>query len=523
MGAPDSDQRWQRLALSAVLIVSTVCRSVHLDVPLLNGMALKQVFIAHKARSIAGPPFSLLNNSFDFLQEDGRRLTLTEEFPLYTGLLAVAYRTFGELEWMGRLFSSVATLIACVALHDLVRREFGRGVALWATTFFAFSPLLLFYGQAVQPDACMLACMLLACCAWSRFLERGGCGWWLAAAAAAMLAGLFKYFGLVVLLPLAGMTFRAHVRRIRCWTYFLALAIAATSPLAAWTAGIFLVQPNPARHGSYFLFQMPELLIRETLYLRFVDRFLYKDFGPIGAAFLAVGVMAAALGRNNVRARPILGWTGAGLGFYFLFAPQLRFHDYYELMMLPAASVWAALGFNMLLRMLAGQAESGLCWRRTWLAGTAWTLTILVQSPPVMRGKFNWDRGYLQAAQRIQELTTARERVVVIGGYGAAEVLHYAHREGWALAAADLPDGDQQERILSFQELGARLVVVQLNPELSPKDRRRCLEIIGSFRAAEHYSGPWLSDGRDSEFFIASLNDPAEPAVNSAHPVAARR
>src|SRR5260221_8759932 len=99
-------------------------------------------------------------------------------------------------------------LLATAALYDLFRRELGRDLALLAAMFFAFSPLLLFYGQAVQADSSMLACMLLTACCYRRLLDTGRWRWWLAAAVCGAMAALFKYYGLMVLLPIAYMQLR---------------------------------------------------------------------------------------------------------------------------------------------------------------------------------------------------------------------------------------------------------------------------------------------------------------------------
>src|SRR5439155_26772106 len=99
-----------RLALTLILAGSFLIRLYHIDTPLLDGMAVKQLYVAQKARAVAGPPFNLLNNSFDFLTSDGERLVLTEEVPLYTGVLAVGYRLVGEADWLGRLLSSLGWL-----------------------------------------------------------------------------------------------------------------------------------------------------------------------------------------------------------------------------------------------------------------------------------------------------------------------------------------------------------------------------------------------------------------------------
>lgn len=501
---------WQRRALATVVIASTLLRCVHLGVPLLDGMAVKQIYIAHKARGIAGPPFSLLHNSFDFLDENGQRTILTEEIPLYTGLLAGAYRLFGEHEWLGRLLSILASGVAVMALHDLVRREMGRALALPATMFFALSPLLLVYGQAVQPDMCMLAGMLVACAAYSRFLARRTLRWWLTAAVAGAFAALFKYYGLMVVVPLAFMTFRAAGARRRTWLGFMLLVTSTIAPVAIWMIAVFLYSPNPSRGAVYFLFQMPELLWEKVLYFRFVDRFLYKDLGPGTCAFLVVGVASAALGKLDHTVWPIVGWTVTGLGFYFMLGPLLRCHDYYELMLLPAASVWAASGWNYLYRCLAREPAG---YSRRWHGTLAsWLVALsLLHSPWVMHGKFKWDHGLALAGQRLDELASRSGRVVVIGPAGAASVVHYSRREGWVAFDAATPTA-WRDRLARYRDLGAEYAVIYINPELSTADRHRFTDLATELGPAEHHAGAWLSDGRISEYYVVKLTTRADVA-----------
>ena len=68
-----------------------------------------------------------------------------------------------------------------------------------------------------------------------------------------------------------------------------------------------------------------------------------------------------------------------GLGFYVLLAPKSVKHDYYELMMLPAAAAWAAIGFQALGRQAR---QWGM---RPRLAGAVGVVllatTAIVQSP----------------------------------------------------------------------------------------------------------------------------------------------
>src|SRR5262249_26533982 len=247
-----------------------------------------------------------------------------EEAPAYSGLVGLCYRLFGEREWLGRMWSILASIVALVAFRDLVEREFDGRTALVATLFLAVCPLFIFYGRAVLPDPAMLAGMLAAACCYRRYLDGDGRGWWLLALLAGGLGALFKYYGLMVLIPLADMERRRDGWRACCRLRFLVLVVGIFVPVALWTLAIFDRNPNPSRGGIYFLFQQPSMLLDGVLYKRLIERFLWKDCGPFTMLFLVIGIGAVLMRRK--RATPVYAWTLMGLLFYFLLGPKLDRH-----------------------------------------------------------------------------------------------------------------------------------------------------------------------------------------------------
>jgi hypothetical protein len=342
----------------------------------------------------------------------------------------------------------------------------------------------------------MLAGMLACAACYDRHLVRGGGGWLVAAALAGLLGALFKYYGLMVLVPLAVMTWQWRGWRGCVSGRFLVLAAVLVVPVAVWTGAVFAATPNPARAKPYFLFQMPDLLWRPTLYLRFVDRFLFKDCGPVTAALVVAGVVAALRGRVN--ARPVYGWTAMGVLFFFGLGPLLRCHDYYELMLLPAAAVWAALGWRAL-------------WGRDGRAppriGAAVLLAAaVIHSPWLMGGKFELERGYRVLAERLQQVCPPGGRVVVLGPVEGADVIHYARREGWAYA--DLPPAaDAPEALARWRRHGAAFVAVYRNRPFSAEELDAVRALMASLPVREHAAGPWSARGRWCEYTILGLCD----------------
>lgn len=304
---------WVRGAMLGTLLVAAILmRLNHLQGPLLDQMHSKQVHVANYARNIARAPWNPLRFTMDFLDERGSAMMLTEEFPLYNGLLGACYRLFGEYEWLGRVLSLLGSLVGILAVYDLVRREYYEPTGIVAAFLFAMTPLLLFYGRGVLPDPWMTACMVLCAAFYRRHLDEGYKARWLAAAAVAgLLAALFKFFGLVVLIPLADMAYRRCGWRAWFSRRFVTLAPAMTLPVALWIATVFIQIPNTSSRTSYFFWQVPESLWSPRLYERLTLGLVVKDCGPLAGVLILWGMFGAALGRT--RSRPLWGWSALGL------------------------------------------------------------------------------------------------------------------------------------------------------------------------------------------------------------------
>jgi 4-amino-4-deoxy-L-arabinose transferase-like glycosyltransferase len=484
-------------ALLILLALAALTRLYHLHAPLIEQLYPKQVYIANKARSLARNPLQPVKISLDFLDAGGQRMVLVEEVPVYTGLIAAGYRLVGEHEWVGRLWSLLASLLAIAALYDLLKREFDEGMGLAAAFLFAFSPLLTFYGRAVLPDPCMLACMLICVACYRRHLDGEGPAawrWLVGAGAAGLLAGMFKYFGLLVLIPLADMAYRRDGWRGWRSARFLGLVAALTLPMAAWIVGVFARYPNPTASTSYFVFQEWWTITHPRLYERLTLGFLVKDFGPVAAFFLVIGVMGACRGAAS---RPLWGWTAAGLLFAVLTAPKMLDHDYYGLVLLPAAAGWGAVGWRTSERFL-GQ-------RRGLSLGLAAAAVVVVHSPFVMRSKYEQETGQTVVAGRLQQLCPAEGKFVVMGQRFSWPVVHYSGREGWVEQLPGLPR-DWRERFARYREMGARLVAVYFDPTVPAAARATYRPALEGLPVVEHRAGPWFRAGRPVEYYILRLD-----------------
>jgi 4-amino-4-deoxy-L-arabinose transferase-like glycosyltransferase len=507
-----TSRRHELACLLAILALGLIVRLPQLHAPIADHLQAKQAYSSNKARNIARTPFNPMRLSLDLLDDQGRPMELAEEVPLYIGMLGAAFRLFGESEAWGRLLSILASLVAIAAFYDWATREYGVRVARAATLLFSVMPLFVFYGRAVMPDAWMLAMMLACAAAYRRFLDSGKTRWLILAALCGAFAPLFKYWALMILIVLADMARRAG--GFRAWTRppFLLLSAALVLPTALWTLLFFAGAPNPVHTGwvsgqpasPYFVFQNPGVLRDRTFYGALFSRFLARDCGPIAAALLAVGILAWTRRRFRDRFAPnsLLAWTAMGLLFYVALAPKLIDHDYYELMMLPAAAVWAALGWFVLV----GDGASLL---RRRLATATLVLAVGTGLPWAVGAMFRVDEGKVALGQSLKRHSPSGTRVVALSPAIAMIVpIHYSQRAGWTIPANELP-GDWPARLARWYQLGARVVGLYFDAKTEPAQRASFQPLIDALPILEHRTGGHnrRSNNYEFEYIVLRLND----------------
>jgi 4-amino-4-deoxy-L-arabinose transferase-like glycosyltransferase len=488
------------LGLVVLLLLTAVFRLYRIDAPVVDGFWDKQVAVANKARNMAGPPFTLLDGWLDFcVTPDGQRLQFTEEVPLYVGIVALGYRAFGEQDWFSRMVTAIGSLVAVGALASLLRRECGDKFALVAAVLFASCPLLVFYGRAVMPDVCMLACMLLAAAFYRRFLDEPRVRWLVACGLAGMIGAGFKYYGLMVLLPIAELAHRRRGwRALLHWEFLVPVAMMVV-PLALWMLTVFVRTPNPTRGDIYLLFQQPDVLWRSKLLSRLFGGFFWKDCGPVTLGLMVVGAYAIAF--RSMGSRSLWSWLGMGLLFYFLLAPKSVGHEYYALMLLPSAAICGAVGWTCLwnaAKERIPQRTLPLC-----LVACLPLAAIALHSPYVTQGRFRQETGFVLAGRRLDALCSPQGRVVA-GPVTPQPIIHYAHREGWTWHEQNLTDW--RALMTRCQKARGEYVALYFDHRTSPEQRASYAPMLAALPLVEHQTGPFGRGGEMREYFILKLH-----------------
>ena len=156
------------------------------------------------------------------------------EFPLYPWTIALLYKAFGIHEAFGRLISFGLSLVTMAFFFRLARSLLSPAGAIGAAVFFALSRLVVFISHAIQPEALMFCCYVIAVYAFLRWLEDDSQVHYYTALVATALAILAKapaahigIFLAIVLLQEKGL---AALRRLRVWLF----AIGSLLPAALW-------------------------------------------------------------------------------------------------------------------------------------------------------------------------------------------------------------------------------------------------------------------------------------------------
>ncbi|MHB1558934.1 MAG: ArnT family glycosyltransferase, partial [Isosphaeraceae bacterium] len=338
-----------RWALAATLAAAFAVRAVGAGQPIVENYVGRQVPTAMVARNlergsgVLWPRLDTAPSPNYFLVEP----------PLY-GLGVVALnRATGSmlgLEASGRVLSAIATAVAAGGVFLLAVRQCGVRAALRSAGVFAAFPVTIRYGRAFQPDMAMLGAVLAGLACWDRAIDPArpssrrawlGAGWVLLAVGLALK--------ILVLPVVAVMAWRLETRGRAARLVAVSAALGPALLWYGWAAHLVAAGGGSrasADNGAIWIGLIAgsarALFDRGTwaMVVRFVA---VRAFTPIGAILAAAGLIA---GRG---AGPWRAWSLAAGFTLAMLAPKLH-HEYYFLLLAPAAAAGCGLMLDRLAR-----------------------------------------------------------------------------------------------------------------------------------------------------------------------------
>ncbi|HVA46352.1 MAG TPA: glycosyltransferase family 39 protein [Pirellulales bacterium] len=290
-----------------------------------------------------------------------------------------------------------------------------------------------------------------------------------------------KIYMIVILLPLAAKAGRkctdlpAALRRR--WSFAcLAMLAIGILPAVAWCLLVlWLASSDHAlssrvfdslRHSGAVHHVPSAMLASPDFYWRLLGNLWGVGLTPVGAALAGLGLCSRSSRRH-------LSWLAAMALLVALLPGKFFELHYYTLILVPALSVLAGIGWEELAGWISGRVARGTSHKAfvasaCMLAGIACSLRLAIGPAFVTPRE---DRAVTVAAAAVRELSAEGEPVATLHGAGP-DLLYYCNRPGWALSANDRR---LEQTVDRCRRQGARWLVVA---DLAPIEANPALKAV---------------------------------------------
>jgi hypothetical protein len=444
-----------RILLAFVVLLGFCARGATYKTPLLDHHAWRQADTAAIARNFYRERFNIFYPQID--QRGGRADGYVE-----TGLEALAFvvaalsRAGGSFHYeTGRILSALCFIGSALLLWRFVQRRYGERIGLTAVFLYAFAfPLTLFIERAFMNEALLLmlsfACLVSAQ-SWLQPVPGGRSPrQLLALLTASSLIAAIKVPYLIIWAPIAGLFIEQRGWRVFRSAELWLLAIVNLAVAGAWyTHAHQLAAQTGLTFGlSDKLFEA-SLVFSPAFPARIFERLVRDVLTPVGLVAAGGGLWVAARERRWCEPLGVAGFVA-----YLLIVARGNFHhDYYQLPIMPAATVLAALGAVRGAELIGGANAA----RRDRVLASVLALALIAGYVRAVSANswYEYDRDELAACDALRRETSPQERVVMIGNNNP-QLLVCIDRKGWLYGAHEV----SVERARAAWDAGASIAIM---------------------------------------------------------------
>jgi 4-amino-4-deoxy-L-arabinose transferase-like glycosyltransferase len=450
--------RRELLPLLLVVALGAGLRLQWIRAPLIDAHRWRQVDTASIARTFYEEG---INPLYPQVNWGGRDAYVEMEFPILPAVVAALYELIGPQEYLGRVVTMLFSTATIVMIYALAAELLGPAGALPAALLFAVSPAAVFFGRTFMPDSMMLFFWVAGVLAFLRYARTGSRrALWLGSAAAT-LACLAKIPALMMFAPIAAAAWHwkgTAALRDRALLVALAIPLGAT---VVWywhafrlyqdTGLTFGILIHPARTyppeiapgpwtTAFSKWSSLRLLASSGYYLTLLDRLYHILLLPFGFAGAVLGACAWKWRDGRIVAD---AWLGAIVLFVLVAAEANIGHEYYQLPIIPVASLYFGAFARPAIETAAGAGR----WAAARLVGVTAVLALVGYIgffySGVITSHFrpnSLDLRLLAAGSAVEQAVPPDALVVVADDYGVTSplLLHFAHRKGWSFDVANL-------------------------------------------------------------------------------------
>lgn len=499
--------------LLLIVALAFILRCQGLFNPLLDKHSWRQTDTASIAYNYYTSGMNIFQPKLDVLPEV-REL----EFHLYPYTVALCYTLFGFNEVWGRVVSILCGLGTLWFIFLLTRKYFNESAALYASFFWASSPMAVFYNRTFLPESMMLFCSAAGMYWFLRWSENEKIRHLLAASGFISSAFLIKLTSLFLAWPIGYVLWQKHSKKIfsALPVYLFGLMILIGPVLwysyqhhlfktVSWGTSIFEVGSDKWFNTSILL--NPHFY--QKVWLQYLGE---QHFAYTGYVFLFIGWFVTP----PPKAKVFGIWMWAVFAYFIIVAVGNYVHEYYQLVVLIPGSVLVGRGVALCFEYVS-----------KWKKPAVWLLIIVALAwLPLYgylrsTGRMKFDLTYRLAGEALAQVSSPKDRALVISD-GEPEVLYYAHRKGWHLEREKytldwvnwyIPQGVKYVVVKGKErkELTALPKNVEgLEKTLTSLDQRTINELKGYFPVVKQTDWYWIFRTDKPTREVIMINPPAK-------------
>lgn len=365
----------KKVAIFLLLVAGFGIRLWKINTPLADWHSFRQADTAAVARNFVKHGYDLLHPRYDDLSNiasgkenpQGYRFV---EFPLYNTAHALLFQGISaakegaiSFEAAGRLTTIFSSLMSAIFLYLIVRELLGELMGFLTMGFFLFLPFNIYYSRVILPGPTMVMASLASI----YFLTKTqSANWqtkskvaWLLSLVLAMAAILIKPYAVFILLPswlVYFFHFERGLRQTRATgqsvfivlLYFGLYALISILPFVFWR--LWMQQFPEGIPANQWLLNAEGIRFRPAWWRwLFAERLGKLILGYWGTILFGVGLTIRGVKKWSKEAL-FYSWLLGALIYLAIFASGNVRHDYYQILIIPALSVFLAKGALFLLK-----------------------------------------------------------------------------------------------------------------------------------------------------------------------------
>ena len=338
-------RKFELFLLSAILFVGLVLRLYKIDRPIADWHSWRQADTAAVARNFIKEGFNPFIPKYDDMSKQANGLDNPQryrfvEFPILNTLIAGVWSQTGINVTYARLVTVFISLGSIALLFLLVRFLSGLPVAVLSAFFFATIPYSVFYSSAILPGSLMVFGILGLYFCFIRWLETKNWIFFAVSIFLANLAILVWPIALFFLLPIVYLSFEKYgfgfFKNLKLWAFaFLSLA-----PFIAWR--IWMLNFPEGIPNWQFLLNDGNIRFKGAFFRWLVVERMGKLILTVGGfSLFVIGLIVKRSKKENFF---YLTWFFSLILYFIVFASGNVRHDYYQVPLVPIASIFMAIG-----------------------------------------------------------------------------------------------------------------------------------------------------------------------------------